>query len=67
MKHYILILLVIYSSNIIAQSQDVDILLNTIYNNLISNNGTSINFEYVYENQSHQMNNPIKGNIAFFK
>ena len=66
MKHYILILLVIYSSNMIAQSQDVDILLNTIYNNLISNNGTSINFEYVYENQSHQMNNPIKGNIAFF-
>ena len=66
MKHYIIILLAIYFSNIMAQSQDVDILLNTMYNNLFSNDGTSINFEYTYENQSHQMNTPIIGNIALF-
>ena len=66
MKNYIIILLFIYCNNSIAQIQDVDVLLDTIYHNLISNNGTSINFEYRYENQAHQMNNPITGNIALF-
>jgi len=66
MKYYLLILLVLCSKIIICQNQDADLLINTIYNNLVKNSGTSFHFEYVYENPSHKMNTPIIGNIALF-
>lgn len=66
MKPFILILLLLISNKITSQIQDVDDLIKNIFSNLITNNGTSIQFEYNYEKSSHQIESPIKGHISLF-
>ena len=66
MKPLILIFLLLISNKITSQSQDVDELINNTFSNLITNNGTSIHFEYNYEKSSHQIASPIKGHISLF-
>ena len=66
MKPFILILLLLISNKIISQSQDIDVLINNIISNLITNDGTSIYFEYNYKKSSQQIESPIKGHISLF-
>ena len=40
--------------------------MTSVYKKLIDKNGSIINFEYLFENDSHQMKNPVKGKLGLF-
>ena len=41
-------------------------ILDEAFNNLTMINGKMINFEYIFENPSHKMDEPIQGQLALF-
>ena len=41
-------------------------LLDTVFNNLTTVNGTSIEFDYLFSNASYDMNEPMKGNLILY-
>tara|TARA_Y100001968_G_C19366363_1_gene722731 strand:+ start:664 stop:1434 length:771 start_codon:yes stop_codon:yes gene_type:complete len=43
-----------------------DSLMTSVYNNLINAQGSKIHFEYLFENDAHQMNKPINGHLGLF-
>tara|TARA_Y100000994_G_C15693485_1_gene442480 strand:- start:804 stop:1571 length:768 start_codon:yes stop_codon:yes gene_type:complete len=48
-------------------TQNPNELLNMVYSNLVNdNNGSLLEFDYYYENDSHKMHIPIKGSLAIF-
>ena len=50
-----------------AQDINTDEILKSIYNRLIDNTGTKIEFKYNYSNTSHDEIEPIFGSISLFK
>ena len=50
-----------------AQDRNTDEILKNIYNRLIDNTGTKIEFKYNYNNKSHDEIEPIFGSISLFK
>lgn len=50
-----------------AQDGNTDEILKSIYNRLIDNPGTKIEFKYNYNNKSHDEIEPIFGSISLFK
>jgi len=65
---YILIIILLISYNTLSQNRasEVEVLMDSLYNHLITKNGCSIDFEYRYENENYKMEKPITGNIVFF-
>ena len=61
----IIFFLVSYIIN--AQDINTDEILKSIYNRLIDNTGTKIEFKYSYSNKSHDEIEPIFGSISLFK
>ena len=65
---YLIIYCLIVSNILVGQNKnEADILINNIYNDLINvQGGSCIHFDYFFENNAHQMQEPINGNLALF-
>ena len=66
-KNIIICCLFIFNSNIAQNVNEAEELIDKVYNRLINiETGSTIEFEYLFENGSYQMNKPIKGTLALF-
>lgn len=62
----LLIFLLIIGHNTLAQNQKAEDIMNKIYENIINQNGTSLEFTYSFQNESYAIEEPIHGNITLF-
>ena len=66
MKNILICCLCIFNT-IIAQNQNqANELIEAIYIELINNDGSMIDFEYLFENEAHKMEKPINGKLGLF-
>ena len=63
---FILILCLLFSYTVVSQKNTHEKLLDSIYNNLISQNGCHIEFEYIFENDNYKTKEPIIGNVTLY-
>ena len=63
-----LILLICFITNILngQNSIEAEKIMNSVYDKLIQGDGSLINFEYLFENESHKMEEPIYGKLGLF-
>ena len=63
-----LILLICFITNILngQNSNEAEKIMNSVYDKLIQGDGSLINFEYLFENESHKMEKPIYGKLGLF-
>ena len=66
MKKLLICCLLITNIILGQNTNDANILLQSIYAQLINNDGSLINFEYLFENDAHAMKDPINGTIGLF-
>ena len=63
-----LIILICFITNILngQNSNEAEKIMNSVYDKLIQGDGSLIYFEYLFENESHKMENPIYGKLGLF-
>jgi len=66
MKKIIMCLCLITNLTYGQSTQESDILMTSLYEELINEHGSMIQFEYLFENDAHQMDQPINGNLGLF-
>jgi len=62
----LLIYLCILTNMLLAQNQQAEKILNTVFSEIVNKNGVSIEFDYWFENSSYQMEKPITGMIVLY-
>jgi len=63
---YLLLISNILLSQNYQQQKEAEKLIDIAYNKLIIENGVSINFDYLFQNNSHDMKQPINGRLSLY-
>ena len=64
MKNILICCLCIFNTIIAQNKNQANELIEAIYIELINNDGSIIDFEYLFENEAHKMEKPINGKLG---
>ena len=66
MKNILICCFFILNTVFAQKSTQANELIDAIYKQLINNGGSMIDFEYLFENEAHKMEEPISGKLGLF-
>ena len=66
MKNILICCFFILNTVVAQKSTQANELIDAIYKQLINNSGSMIDFEYLFENEAHKMEEPINGKLGLF-